>query len=850
MLEPCSRSKSERTRAASTNSKRAGCECKAEWKYSILVCFAHEANLRNFCVVEGCSMEPILGIYDPNAKNVLKRGCRANRSFFSYSDRVAISDSLWPPCIIDADGKSGLFGGAEERSAVRLNSGDVCGMTDLHNRLFFGGDLIEVELGTVGVIHPYKRLPHRPGLIGRCHLQTHEVQLAILGPLPKKRGARPGGERLAKAPSYNSRAFRERTVSRLRKRSRNADRVRIPERADVCTMLLIAQAVNHPQLQLRLRQSNFDWHQLADNLERFRVICAVWSVFNSIRALDEESLRRKLRLERLSGDSLTSGQAAQSDRSVFNVEKADHNDTQFGLGALERIRRTRQQCSCKCSQGQKRSKDISKIVPECNQPLCLCHATRLHVFHVIRTVNECYKQATGLVVTEMTSENCVRPQWGVQRISAHVNDLLVCPLRRYLESVDSPSIQWYKNCELLQEDEKFASNKDMLYIRKVHHDDAGFYTCKLTFRLAGVIREIAETIECDVKDEYLMKPRVIEPVNEIIKVERGSSFRKDCVVEVHGKGILLVEVFWKVLLESKAQFISLNTSHRVHQEPMNESRTENGYRIVRTLSVSAVSEEDFYLNFTCLASSSRGHPTGQITLVPADPNLLLLLGLLLGSVALLFVTGVLLCTTFKVELALSVRTVFPFLYKTTDGDGKQYDAYIAYPRVLEGSSKKAEIFAMSTLPQVLEGQYGYKLFILGRDGLPGEAVVDVVQDALSRCRRLLLLYTASSLCSPEAQDWAEQQTGLYQALVEDSMSVVLLELEEIRQPLRLPHAVRLLKDKQGALQAWKRRKRWAFWDGKSEERVTSLEPSARFWREVRYHMPVRGKAKQRNWFSF
>ncbi len=58
------------------------------------------------------------------------------------------------------------------------------------------------------------------------------------------------------------------------------------------------------------------------------------------------------------------------------------------------------------------------------------------------------------------------------------------------------------------------------------------------------------------------------------------------------------------------------------------------------------------------------------------------------------------------------------------------------------------------------------------------------------------------------------------------------------------------RTKQGALQAWKRRKRWAFWDGKSEERVTALVPSARFWREVRYHMPVRGKAKQRNWFSF
>ncbi|XP_058642888.1 interleukin-1 receptor type 1 [Onychostoma macrolepis] len=468
---------------------------------------------------------------------------------------------------------------------------------------------------------------------------------------------------------------------------------------------------------------------------------------------------------------------------------------------------------------------------------------------VVRTVNECYKQATELVVTEMTSENCVRPQRGLQRLNIHVNDLLACPLRKYLASVDSPSIQWYKNCELLQEDEKFGPNKDMLNIIKVNHDDAGFYTCKMTFRLAGVIREMAETIECEVKEEQLMKPRMIEPINEIIKLERGSSFRKDCVIEVQGKGISTVDMIWTVLLESDEELISRNTSHRIHQEPMKESRTEDGYHVVRTLSLSAVSEEDFYLNFTCVVFSTRGHSSGQITLVPADPNLLLPLGLLLGSVALLFVTGVLLCTIFKVELALWVRTVFPFIYKTTDGDGKQYDAYIAYPRVLEGSSEKAEIFAMSTLPQVLEGQYGYKLFILGRDGLPGEAVVDVVQDALSRCRRLLLLYTASSLCSPEAQEWAEQQTGLYCALVENSMSVVLLELEEIRDPLRLPHSVRLLKDKQGALQAWKRRKRWAFWDGKSE-RVTSLEPSARFWREVRYHMPVRGKAKQRNWFSF
>ncbi|KAK2904665.1 hypothetical protein Q8A67_006464 [Cirrhinus molitorella] len=465
---------------------------------------------------------------------------------------------------------------------------------------------------------------------------------------------------------------------------------------------------------------------------------------------------------------------------------------------------------------------------------------------VVRTERACYKQATWLMVNEMTSENCVRPLTGHQQIDAHVNDLLSCPLRRYMKSVDSPSIQWYKNCELLQEDEKFARIKDILHIRNIHLDDAGFYTCKLTFRLGGVIREMGETIECVVDDSYLRKPQVIDPVNEIIKIEKGASFRKDCVVVVRSTGIPMVEVIWK----SEEGLISNLRSHRIHQEPMTEGQTDDGYRLVRTLSVSNITEDDFYLNFTCQAVSPRENPTGHVTLIPVDPDLFLFLGLPLGSVALLFVLVVLLCTLFKVELALWVRTVFPFLYKTTDGDGKQFDAYIAYPRVLEGSSEKAEIFAMSTLPQVLEGQYGYKLFILGRDGLPGEAVVDVVQDALSRCRRLLLLYTASSLCSPEAQEWAEQQTGLYRALLENSLSIVLLELEEIREPLRLPHSVRLLKEKQGALQAWKRRKRWAFMDRKSEGHMTTFNPSARFWREVRYHMPIRGKAKATSLFRF
>lgn len=140
---------------------------------------------------------------------------------------------------------------------------------------------------------------------------------------------------------------------------------------------------------------------------------------------------------------------------------------------------------------------------------------------VVRTQSQCYRQAAVLVVSEMTAGTCERPQRGMQRISARVNDVLSCPLRRYLRSVDHPSIQWYKNCEPLQDDDKFSPNKDILNIRNVHLDDAGLYTCKMTFSLGGVAGEMAESIDCAVHDEYLENPRVIEPVHEIIKVERA-----------------------------------------------------------------------------------------------------------------------------------------------------------------------------------------------------------------------------------------------------------------------------------------------------------------------------------------
>lgn len=86
--------------------------------------------------------------------------------------------------------------------------------------------------------------------------------------------------------------------------------------------------------------------------------------------------------------------------------------------------------------------------------------------------------------------------------------------------------------------------------------------------------------------------------------------------------------------------------------------------------------------------------------------------------------------------------------------------------------------------------------------------------------------------------------------------MVLVELEEILpdQLATFPESVRHLRNKQGAVCWWKdgrrRQKCWTFHrgaedEGKRQQRTKrpspDLSPSSRFWKEIRYHMPVRGK---------
>ncbi|CDQ62025.1 unnamed protein product [Oncorhynchus mykiss] len=460
---------------------------------------------------------------------------------------------------------------------------------------------------------------------------------------------------------------------------------------------------------------------------------------------------------------------------------------------------------------------------------------------VVRTPSQCYKQATLLIVNQINPEECGRPQNEVEQVLTNTaSAFLSCPLSDQIRKVDNYSIQWYKGCERIVEDDPlwdrftYVSDGQKLLVAQVRPEDHGFYTCTMTFDLEGLSGRISETFVGTVKKEYCLVPKVVEPANKIIKADLGSSFSKMCRVFVLSVGGQCVDLNWI----ARDDNIPENVSERVFQESQSEWREEEktAVWIERQLNFLEVEEEDFYIDYTCQTWSDRGYYSASFTLHPTDPNYLLPIGVLLTSLVLMFTVSVVIYHRFKIDIVLSFRRMFPFLYTNTESDGKLYDAYVAYPH-LSGSvaSGEVEMFALHTLPQVLEGRCGYRLFILGRDSLPGDAVVDAVEESMWASRRLLLVYTGSTSDVLETWKSFERQMAMHRALLEGSLKVVLVELEEIT-PTQLaffPESVRHLRERQGAVCWWKR--------SSPSFSSPSHSSSSHFWKELRYYMPVRGK---------
>ncbi|KAG7463619.1 hypothetical protein MATL_G00178530 [Megalops atlanticus] len=437
-----------------------------------------------------------------------------------------------------------------------------------------------------------------------------------------------------------------------------------------------------------------------------------------------------------------------------------------------------------------------------------------HYECVLRTSNKCFKQTSVLVVNETKLGDCGRPNKAIQMLTVIANGHLSCPLFTYMSHADSYSLKWYKGCDLIQDGHKYKYvGQNKLLVQHVSPSDTGDYTCRVTFSLAGTVGHAAETIQCQVKEEWNLRPWMSEPVNETIKAHLGSPFSKTCKVFVPGQGNHMVLVYWY----DEFDLISTDASNRVHQTHLSKVKGENGEWVQALLNFTAVKEEDFNHTYLCVVISDRDFITGNFTLQPSDPDLRLPLVILFTGLVLAFFVGVAAYRTLKIDVVLCCRNSFPYLYTGSGADGKVYDAYVVYPRMSEGGScRSAEAFALHTLPHVLERM----------------SIVDSVQENMAKSRRLLLLYTASTFSESGSALLFEQQAGTHSALVEGTIRVILVELEEVTDYSLFPESVLHLRRKQGAIRWWKRR------GGRREG--SALCPSSRFWKQVRYNMPLRG----------
>ncbi|XP_048348319.1 interleukin-1 receptor type 1-like [Sphaerodactylus townsendi] len=161
-------------------------------------------------------------------------------------------------------------------------------------------------------------------------------------------------------------------------------------------------------------------------------------------------------------------------------------------------------------------------------------------------------------------------------------------------------------------------------------------------------------------------------------------------------------------------------------------------------------------------------------------------------------------------------------------DGKTYDAFVLYTvGNTVACMDSLDNFVLKLLPEVLEQQCGYKLFIVGRDDLPGQATVSVTEDTIKQSRRLMIILEPELSSCSRLEETSEQQIAVYNALIHCGIKVILIEMEKIRDYTNMPESIQYIKQKHGAV-------RW-----KKDFAEKSQLANTQFWKNVRYQMPPR-----------
>ncbi|CAH2223259.1 interleukin-1 receptor type 1-like [Pelobates cultripes] len=385
----------------------------------------------------------------------------------------------------------------------------------------------------------------------------------------------------------------------------------------------------------------------------------------------------------------------------------------------------------------------------------------------------------------------------------------------------SRDIKWFKDCTPLDsKSNKYFSVENVLSINNVTQQDEGKYTCEASFHYNGASYTISRTLNLVLRAPVITSsPAIIRPTNNILPVDLGSPLSLVCEVQSKKKFFDVEIIYWTFDNQSIEMYDGFD-ERVITGAPYKKSPVEE--LSVVELNFTEVKEIDYNRKFFCKVDN-EANIKAFVMLKQPDPNFQGFLIAFFVSLVCIVIILLILFKMFKVDIVLFCRSICPS--KASLKDGKFYDAYIMYPKDTKGtSSSTMGVFVLKVLPEVLERQCSYRLFIFGRDDIPGQATVDAIDEAITKSRRLIIVLGNNS-SGYRLENNFEQQIAMYDALIRHKTKVILVEIEKISDYSNMPESIKYIKQKQGVV-------RW-----KGEFTEAKLSPKTKFWKNIRYRMP-------------
>ncbi|XP_073906538.1 interleukin-1 receptor type 1 isoform X3 [Castor canadensis] len=393
-----------------------------------------------------------------------------------------------------------------------------------------------------------------------------------------------------------------------------------------------------------------------------------------------------------------------------------------------------------------------------------------HYYCAVRNSTYCLKIKITAKILENEPNLCYNAQSiFIQRLHIAEDGSLVCPHLDFFkdENNELPKVQWYKDCTpLLLDNIHFSGVTNKLIMRNVTEEHRGNYTCHISYTYLARQYPVTRTIEFFTLEEIKpYRPVIVSPANETMEVDLGSNIQLIC--NVTGKASDLVFWQWN---GSEVAFIDdpvLEEDYQLVENPSDKRKN----MLITTLNISEVRSQFYLYPFTCLVKNTDKISAAYVQLVYPVPDFKNLMIGIFVTLTVIIVCSVFIYKIFKVDIVLWYR----------------------------GSCS---------------------------DFLPKKDAVEVTNENIKKSRRLIIILVKDMSGFCYLGHSSEEQIVMYNALVQDGIKVILLELEKIQDYEKMPESIKFIKQKHGAIR----------WSGDFREGPQSVK--TRFWKNVRYHMPA------------